>query len=228
MGRGSRNSKDAAVLMIALIATAVQDVAVATEYTVGNATGWDFAPTTTYYDDWASGLKFVPGDKLVFKYLPIAHNVQEVNETDYKTCNSLNPIAEYESGNDIITLAKPGTRYYICGFLGHCDQGGMRMKTTIVDQVSSTPLIPVIPPTNSELPSPMTSIIPQLPSPAAGNGTTSNPPPHSSPHGHAHPPTAAPVSVPGHSAGDPTVQVPRLLVAISLGVASAAVSLLFW
>ena len=64
MGRGSRNSKDAAVLMIALIATAVQDVAVATEYTVGNATGWDFAPTTTYYDDWASGLKFVPGDKL--------------------------------------------------------------------------------------------------------------------------------------------------------------------
>jgi hypothetical protein len=154
----------------------------------------------------------------VFKYLPSAHNVQEVNEADYTTCNSLNPIAEYESGNDVITFPKPGTRFYICGFLGHCDQGGMRMKTTIVDHVSSTPLIPGIPPTSPALPSPMTSIIPQLPGPGAGN-----PSPHV-PHGHAHPPTAAPISVPGHSAADPA-HVPRLLV---VGVASGAVSLLLW
>jgi hypothetical protein len=64
MGRGEIWTNNAVVLMIALIATALQDVAVATEYTVGNATGWDFAPTSTYYDDWASTLKFVPGDKL--------------------------------------------------------------------------------------------------------------------------------------------------------------------
>ena len=65
MGRGQRRANNAAVLMIALIATAhCQDGVVATEYTVGNATGWDFAPTSSYYDDWAAGLKFVPGDKL--------------------------------------------------------------------------------------------------------------------------------------------------------------------
>lgn len=101
----------------------------------------------------------------VFKYLPSAHNVQEVSEVDYMICNGLNPIAMYESGNDIVTLPKPGVHFYICGFIGHCDKGGMKLKATVVSPSapiginSSSPMPSPTPTTSPELPSPMTSII---------------------------------------------------------------------
>jgi len=39
-------------------------VAVAVVYVVGGPSGWDFAPTASYYSDWASEITFVPGDEL--------------------------------------------------------------------------------------------------------------------------------------------------------------------
>jgi hypothetical protein len=71
----------------------------------------------------------------MFKHLPSAHNVPEVNKEDYTTYNSLNPIADY-------------------------NQGGMRIQTTIFDHVSSIPLLPDLPPTSPELLLPLTRIIP--------------------------------------------------------------------
>lgn len=47
-------------MLIASMACAVT----AKEFTVGDTTGWDFAPNSSFYNDWANGLKFVPGDKI--------------------------------------------------------------------------------------------------------------------------------------------------------------------
>jgi len=223
MGRGKRKvdiHDTIPMTMRALLIlsfTAVLPAAMATEYTVGDATGWDFAPTSSYYSDWASGPKFLPGDKLVFKYLPSAHNVQEVTEVNYAACNSVSPIAEYETGNDIITFPKPGTHYYICGFLGHCDQGGMKLKATVNSPKATNLSSPSPSPAKTpELSSPMTSIIPQLP-----GGETHPHLPHG--HGHGAPnPTPAPVSTPGgHSCAAP-FSVPLCLnglLLISWGIA---------
>lgn len=55
------------IVLTAVLCTAAAlgpKAATATEHTVGDATGWDFAPTSSYYEDWSSGHKFLPGDKL--------------------------------------------------------------------------------------------------------------------------------------------------------------------
>ena len=39
-------------------------VVMAENYIVGGAAGWGFVPTASYYSDWATGINFVPGDKL--------------------------------------------------------------------------------------------------------------------------------------------------------------------
>lgn len=43
------------------------------------------------------------------------------------------------TGNDVVKLEKPGTRYFICGTLGHCDQG---MKVKIVTVSGNAPSSP--------------------------------------------------------------------------------------
>ncbi|XP_024380119.1 early nodulin-like protein 12 isoform X1 [Physcomitrium patens] len=177
-------------MLIASMACAVT----AKEFTVGDTTGWDFAPNSSFYNDWANGLKFVPGDKIVFKYIPSDHNVQEVTESDYVSCSSLNPLAEYESGNDIVTLPKPGTHYYICGFLGHCDQGGMRMKITVRGAYAPQSVHGGATSPTGDLPSPMTGMDPGLPS-----ADTATVLPQGN-HERALTPAAVPVTVPGHSA----------------------------
>lgn len=57
------NSAAAAVAVLMLVAS-VTDTASAKEYTVGGTTGWDYAPTTSFYSEWSNKLRIVPGDKI--------------------------------------------------------------------------------------------------------------------------------------------------------------------
>ncbi|XP_024388430.1 early nodulin-like protein 14 isoform X1 [Physcomitrium patens] len=180
------NSAAAAVAVLMLVAS-VTDTASAKEYTVGGTTGWDYAPTTSFYSEWSNKLRIVPGDKIVFKYMPTAHNVQEVTEADYAACNSMNPITEYQSGNDIVTLPKQGTHYYICGVLGHCTEGGMRMKVTVVADDSLNSAAPA-----GSLP------LPQASTPQTGASSTSGLARRGGDH--ANSPAIPPISTAGHSA----------------------------
>ncbi|KAI5009643.1 hypothetical protein ZWY2020_011780 [Hordeum vulgare] len=115
---------------------AVLSTASAAIYNVGEPGGaWDLS---TNYDTWASSRKFQPGDQIVFKYSPQAHDVLEVSKADYDSCSTANPIATLNTGNDIITLTATGTRYFICGFPGHCT-GGMKVKIDVPASSSSSP-----------------------------------------------------------------------------------------
>lgn len=52
------------LLQAAMFSGTVQLAMAVTTYKVGGPAGWDFAPTATYYSDWASENTFKLGDRL--------------------------------------------------------------------------------------------------------------------------------------------------------------------
>ncbi|KAJ4831121.1 hypothetical protein Tsubulata_000651 [Turnera subulata] len=120
------------LLLVALMA----EEAIAVQHIVGGSQGWD---ESTDFDSWASGQKFKVGDTLVFKYSSLHSVVELGDESSYKKCDLGSKVASMSTGNDVVKLDKPGTRYFACGTMGHCDQG-MKVKiTTESGSGSSTP-----------------------------------------------------------------------------------------
>ncbi|CAN6203881.1 unnamed protein product [Urochloa humidicola] len=124
------------IAVAAVMAVAFFGAASAAIYNVGEPGGsWDLR---TNYGDWAASKRFHPGDQLVFKYSPQAHDVLEVSKADYDSCSTASPVATHNSGNDAIALTSAGTRYFICGFPGHCD-GGMKLQVDVVPGATTSP-----------------------------------------------------------------------------------------
>uniref|UniRef100_A0ACD5YQJ0 Uncharacterized protein n=1 Tax=Avena sativa TaxID=4498 RepID=A0ACD5YQJ0_AVESA len=126
------------ITLLAVAAMALLSTASAVTYDVGAPSGeWDL---NTDYGSWVSDKKFVPGDSIVFKYTPPQHDVLEVSKADYDSCSAASPITTLKTGNDVVALPATGTRYFICGFTGHCAAG---MKVTIdVGSAGSSPSSP--------------------------------------------------------------------------------------
>lgn len=51
------------------------------------------------------------------------YSVDQVNETEYNTCNSTHPLKAYTGGNTVITLSDPSELYFISPTPGLCAQG---------------------------------------------------------------------------------------------------------
>ncbi|KAL1548328.1 Cupredoxin superfamily protein [Salvia divinorum] len=96
--------------------------AVAANHEVGGTYGWN-AVSTVDYTNWATTNNFQVGDRLDFKYNQQFHNVMEVSQQDYESCNSSSPILTYTTGHDSIELTSAGHRYFICSTPGHCNAG---------------------------------------------------------------------------------------------------------
>ncbi|KAF2313181.1 hypothetical protein GH714_009645 [Hevea brasiliensis] len=74
------------IWIIITIAAVFLPSILATEFVVGDETGW----TTNFdYQAWAQGKKFHVGDKLVFRYPPETHNVLRVMELDSNNARRL-------------------------------------------------------------------------------------------------------------------------------------------
>ncbi|RCV10822.1 hypothetical protein SEVIR_2G145000v4 [Setaria viridis] len=122
------------VAIAAVMAAAIFGVASAATYNVGEPGGsWNLQ---TNYTNWAASKRFHPGDQIVFKYSPQAHDVVEVSKADYDACSNARPINTHTSGNDAIALTSAGTRYFICGFPDHC-AGGMKLQVDVVPSATS-------------------------------------------------------------------------------------------
>lgn len=65
----------------------------------------------------------------VFSYTPL-HDVVEVNQQGYDTCTIANAIGTYNTGETVIHLTSEGTRYFVCGRMGHC-QMGLKLEVQI-------------------------------------------------------------------------------------------------
>ncbi|XP_014494977.1 uclacyanin-3 isoform X3 [Vigna radiata var. radiata] len=98
-------------------------------HTVGGASGWDLRSNI---QAWSSTTTFNIGDDLVFSYTPV-HDVVEVNQLGYDTCTIANALATYDNGETVIHLSGAGTRYFVCGRMGHCQQG-LKLQVQVLAQ----------------------------------------------------------------------------------------------
>ncbi|XP_021743596.1 blue copper protein-like [Chenopodium quinoa] len=117
---------------IALVVLCLAVRSLATVYTVGDSSGWTIGVD---YGTWAASKTFVVGDSLVFNY-GSGHTVDEVKQSDYKTCTIGNSISTDNKGTTSILLQTPGTHFFICAILGHCGSG---MKLSVNVLASGSP-----------------------------------------------------------------------------------------
>ncbi|KAK9067999.1 hypothetical protein SSX86_012110 [Deinandra increscens subsp. villosa] len=126
-------------VFIGLLATLATCIS-ATEFVVGDNYGW----TLNFdYQAWAKGKEFVVGDKIVFKYPVGKHNVFKVDGSGFQQCVVPAANASLTSGNDVITLASPGRKWYICGVGKHCETGGMKLVIDVLPQSSAPAPAPI-------------------------------------------------------------------------------------
>ncbi|CAL5381239.1 unnamed protein product [Camellia sinensis] len=122
----------AALMMILVIAA---PAAYATQYTVGDASGW---AQQVNYITWVSGKTFRVGDTLLFTYVATMHSVDVVSQSDYNSCNTANALTSYTGGNNNVYLTTTGSMYFICPTPGHC-QSGMKLAITVAAAGTSPP-----------------------------------------------------------------------------------------
>ncbi|KAI3726137.1 hypothetical protein L1987_65934 [Smallanthus sonchifolius] len=135
MGRTNGTTKLTAAMAFAFCATLIIMLpqVSAKRFIVGGSMGWT---TNVNYTLWAANQTFYFGDWLFFVYDRNQNDVQEVNKTNYETCNAEHPIHNYTTGagRDVVELNVSHDRYFISS-KGSC-YGGMKLH------VHLTPLPP--------------------------------------------------------------------------------------
>ncbi|XP_048232443.1 uclacyanin 1 isoform X2 [Ricinus communis] len=187
------------VMSLAVIAM-LFELAMAANYTVGGSNGgWD---TSTNLQAWAASQLFSVGDNLIFQY-GANHNLFEVSQADYDSCQTSNAIQGHSDGSTVIPLSSPGTRYFICGTPGHCTQG-MKVEIDVLPSSTpppATPATPATPPPASPISPPPPSPSSVMPPSSSPSPTTSTPSPSQSPPETS--PTMSPPSPPTSPMGSP-------------------------
>ncbi|KAG6606156.1 hypothetical protein SDJN03_03473, partial [Cucurbita argyrosperma subsp. sororia] len=197
-----------------------------TDHIVGDAQGWDLGVD---YSSWTIGKTFFVGDNLVFKYKKGVHNVLDVNVTAFAECAAPTNQSPLKTGNDIIPLRRPGTRWFICSIARHCQSG--QKLVIFVDNPpsnggqaspppSSLPLAPVSspPPPSTSAPPP-----PSAPAPSQNQTTPHLPVPTPS---ESIPPSQSPVPSPSPTAPPPSGSASKAAISGHLGVLAVAVGAL--
>ncbi|KAJ4866653.1 early nodulin-like protein 16 [Raphanus sativus] len=121
----ARTAVMAALGVVAFLAVEVA----AKKWTVGDNKFWN---PNVNYTVWAQDKHFYLDDWLYFVYERKQYNVIEVNETNYISCNSNNPIANWThgAGRDVVHLNVTRHYYLISGDGGGC-YGGMKLAVLV-------------------------------------------------------------------------------------------------
>ncbi|RVW14249.1 hypothetical protein CK203_113116 [Vitis vinifera] len=122
------------VSAMAILAFVLPVVAMATEFTVGDDQRW------TINFDYEAGLRriFHVGDKLgnSSNTWGMAQCLQSewygLHKLHYTTANEA-----ITTGNDVITLAAPGRKWYICGVNDNCANYGQKLVITVLEESAS-------------------------------------------------------------------------------------------
>ncbi|KAF9613263.1 hypothetical protein IFM89_006762 [Coptis chinensis] len=123
---------------LAIMSVTIPRVVLATEYKVGDDSGWTIKFD---YVAWTKDKEF----HVVFSYPPGAHNVHKVNATGFKDCIVPPQNEVLSTGNDVITLATPGNKWYLCGIGQHCTVGGQKLSLTVLPAVVAPSPAPASP-----------------------------------------------------------------------------------
>ncbi|XP_010510046.1 PREDICTED: uclacyanin 1-like [Camelina sativa] len=127
------------LIIIAVLATTLISLTVATDHTIGGPSGWTVGASLR---TWAAAQTFAVGDNLVFSYPAAFHDVVEVTKPEFDSCQSVKPLITFANGNSIVPLTTPGKRYFICGMPGHCSQG-MKLEVNVVPTTTAAPTAPL-------------------------------------------------------------------------------------
>ncbi|KAH7423237.1 hypothetical protein KP509_12G045800 [Ceratopteris richardii] len=121
------------VLLALCVVVCSRPASSATVHVVGGDSGWSIMSPL---DAWLEGRKFTVGDSLLFNYERGWHDVVEVNKDGYDSCNGNGPsvVERWSDGKTKVTMDTPGTRYFICSFIGHCPP--MRIAIDVTALVS--------------------------------------------------------------------------------------------
>ncbi|XP_010646002.1 blue copper protein 1a-like [Vitis vinifera] len=113
---------------MAILAFVLPVVAMATEFTIGDNQRW----TINFdYEAWAKeNISF-------FKYMGGWHNVFKLNGTAFTNCTIPPANEAITTGNDVITLAAPGRKWYICGVNDNCANYGQKLVITVLEESAS-------------------------------------------------------------------------------------------
>ncbi|CAI9755390.1 unnamed protein product [Fraxinus pennsylvanica] len=126
--------------LIAIFFAMIAASTMATNYMVGDNAGWKVGVN---YTEWAANKTFYVGDTLTFMYNKGSHNVLKVSGPDFQQCLKSNTTGLLDTGNDVINLAKPGKKWYICAIADHCTKG-MKLVINVLEP-APTPLPPQTP-----------------------------------------------------------------------------------
>lgn len=70
----------------------------------------------------------------VFNYTQGSHNVFKVNGTGFTDCIIPPSNEALTTGHDVITLASPGKKWYICGVKTHCSQFQQKLVINVEEE----------------------------------------------------------------------------------------------
>lgn len=73
----------------------------------------------------------------VFNYREGFHTVVAVDGTGYEQCVAPASSKVLATGNDVITLDSPGSKWYICTVAKHCELGMQKVAITVLPQLES-------------------------------------------------------------------------------------------
>ncbi|XP_076922693.1 stellacyanin-like [Bidens hawaiensis] len=139
------------VVVMMVASCQLQSTVAQTRHVVGDTLGWTIPPNgAATYTTWASQKTFTVGDTLVFNFTNGLHNVAEVPSAAYDSCTTTNTLSLKSTGPATVTLTRPGTHYYICTAISHCQLGQkLTINVSKVITTANTPdqsAIPLSPP----------------------------------------------------------------------------------
>ncbi|KAK3193786.1 hypothetical protein Dsin_025096 [Dipteronia sinensis] len=143
------------IAVVFLMTISLFGVSMAAVYNVGDSAGWTSMGAVDY-QKWADHKDFHVGDTLVFKYSIQFHNVKQVSQKGFVSCDATSPMATYGTGSDSITLKSTGHYYFLCGFPGHC-QAGQKVEILVTPTSLRPTPTPVLAPTSSPSQTPTTT-----------------------------------------------------------------------
>ncbi|KAK3193781.1 hypothetical protein Dsin_025091 [Dipteronia sinensis] len=143
------------IVVVFLMTISGFGVSMAAVYTVGDSAGWTSMGAVDY-QKWADQKDFHVSDTLVFKYSKQFHNVKQVSQKDFVSCDATSPMATYEIGSDSITPKIVDHYYFLCGIPGHY-QAGQKVEILVTPtSLRHTPTL-VLAPTPSPSQTPATT-----------------------------------------------------------------------
>ncbi|KAF8073276.1 hypothetical protein N665_1122s0005 [Sinapis alba] len=105
----------------------------------GSSQSWKVPDSSSNtLNQWAENNRFKVGDILVWKYDAKVDSVLQVTKEDYDSCNTSNPLKQYNDGDTKLELDHSGAYFFISGALDHCAKG-QKMHLVVLAERNNVP-----------------------------------------------------------------------------------------